>query len=145
MSMGVRDWSGLTRLRLKYLKSFGSIILVPTSLPVRAIESNVSTSGANPMFPTAKSWHGLFFAFFGFRVGLIAVGFPNSTAGLPAGMITVACGPPMLTVKEQLDLLPATSVAVQVTVVTPSGKLEPDAGEQASLTPGRLSVTVGGG
>jgi hypothetical protein len=47
--------------------------------------------------------------------------------------------------KEQLDLLPPASVAVQVTVVDPAGKLEPDAGEQTTFTPRELSVTVGAG
>jgi hypothetical protein len=46
---------------------------------------------------------------------------------------------------EQLDLFPARSVAVQVTVVTPSGKLEPDAGTQTVVTTPVLSVTFGGG
>jgi hypothetical protein len=47
--------------------------------------------------------------------------------------------------KEQFALFPPASVAVQVTVVDPAGKLEPDLGEHTKVTPGKLSVTVGGG
>jgi hypothetical protein len=32
-----------------------------------------------------------------------------------------------------------------VTTVIPAGKVDPDAGTHPTLTPGRLSVTVGGG
>ena len=48
-----------------------------------------------------------------------------------------------VTVKLQPAVAPPASVAVQVTVVTPSGKLEPDGGEQTTVAPGQLSVTVG--
>jgi hypothetical protein len=47
-----------------------------------------------------------------------------------------------VTLKEQLDELPAPSVAVQVTVVVPSGKADPDAGVQTVVTPEQLSVAV---
>ena len=47
-----------------------------------------------------------------------------------------------VTVKEQLAVLPLVSVAVQVTVVAPFGKLEPLAGAQLMLAPGQLSLTV---
>src|SRR5713101_925540 len=40
-------------------------------------------------------------------------------------------------------ILPAVSVAVQVTVVVPAGKIEPDGGLQATVAPGQLSLTVG--
>ena len=62
-----------------------------------------------------------------------------------------------VTVNEQLAVLPLASVAVQVTVVVPFGKIEPDAGLQvagqlpaplgrAGVPPqGQLSVTVGAG
>jgi hypothetical protein len=60
-------------------------------------------------------------------------------------MVTFACGPPTPTVKEQLDLLFVASVAVQMTGVMPCGKLEPDLGKHSKVTPGKLSVTVGGG
>ena len=64
-----------------------------------------------------------------------------------------------VTVKLQLAVLPAQSQAVQVTVVVPTGKVEPDGGVQVA-TPGshlpvglpvfgqtseQLSVTVGAG
>jgi hypothetical protein len=49
-----------------------------------------------------------------------------------------------VTVKEQLAVLPAPSVAVQVTVVVPFGKVEPEGGLQVTVTPGQLSVGVGG-
>ena len=47
------------------------------------------------------------------------------------------------TVKVQALVLPAASVAVQVTVVTPLLKLAPLAGEQLTLVPGQLSANVG--
>ena len=37
----------------------------------------------------------------------------------------------------------AVSVAVHVTVVTPSGNVEPDGGTHTAVTPGQLSVAVG--
>jgi hypothetical protein len=51
----------------------------------------------------------------------------------------------ILTEKLQLAVLPDASVAVQVTVVVPTGTGEPDGGTQATLTPGQLSVATGGG
>jgi hypothetical protein len=48
----------------------------------------------------------------------------------------------VVTVNEQLAVLPDPSVAVHVTVVTPTGKQEPDGGEQATMTPGQLSEAV---
>ncbi len=50
-----------------------------------------------------------------------------------------------LIVTEQVAVLPEASVAVQVTVVVPIGMAEPDGGTQATVTPGQLSVAVGGG
>lgn len=48
-----------------------------------------------------------------------------------------------VTVKLQVAVLLEASVAVQVTVVTPLWKVEPDAGEQDAVAPGQLSVGVG--
>src|SRR5437764_13429218 len=48
-----------------------------------------------------------------------------------------------VTVKVQVLVLPEASVAVQVTVVVPLAKLEPEAGEQLVVTPGQLSLAVG--
>ena len=45
-----------------------------------------------------------------------------------------------VTVKLQVAVLPAASVAVLVTVVVPTAKLLPLAGKLATLTPGQLSV-----
>lgn len=48
-----------------------------------------------------------------------------------------------VTVKEQLPELPDVSLAVQVTVVTPIGKLEPEAGVQVTgLEPSQVSLAV---
>jgi hypothetical protein len=48
------------------------------------------------------------------------------------------------TVKLQVALLLAASFAVQVTVVTPSGKVEPDGGLHTTVgTPEQLSLAVG--
>ncbi len=46
-----------------------------------------------------------------------------------------------VTVNEHVSALPATSVAIQVTVVAPSANVEPEAGVQAIDAPGQLSVT----
>ena len=48
-----------------------------------------------------------------------------------------------VTVEDDEPRLPAASVAVQVTVVTPNGKVEPDAGEQvAGRDPLTMSIAV---
>jgi hypothetical protein len=58
----------------------------------------------------------------------------------------VMAGATLLTTKVQLLLaLPASSVAVQVTVVLPGGKPEPDGGLQLKLTLVQLSDPVGSG
>jgi hypothetical protein len=46
-------------------------------------------------------------------------------------------------VNEQVAVFPVVSVAVQVTVVTPSGKQVPDGGLHATVTPGQLSDAGG--
>jgi hypothetical protein len=48
-----------------------------------------------------------------------------------------------VTVNEHVPVPPEPSVAVQVTVVAPTGKTEPEAGVQMMVTPGQLSPTVG--
>src|SRR5262245_46004204 len=48
-----------------------------------------------------------------------------------------------VTVNEQTCVLPDASVAVQITVVVPGGKTEPDDGSQLAVAPGQLSVTDG--
>jgi len=48
-------------------------------------------------------------------------------------------------VKLHVAVFPEVSVAVQVTVVVPSGTLEPDAGLHATVTPGQLSAATGAG
>jgi len=51
-----------------------------------------------------------------------------------------------VTVKVHVAVLPDASATVQVTVVVPTGKNEPEAGTHAGTpTPGQLSETVGGG
>ena len=47
-----------------------------------------------------------------------------------------------VTVKVQVAVLPDASVAVQVTVVVPTGKQDPDGGLQRTVTPGQLSLAV---
>jgi hypothetical protein len=47
-----------------------------------------------------------------------------------------------VTMKLQVAVLLAASVAVQVTVVAPIGKQEPDGGLHPTLTPGQLSEAV---
>ena len=52
---------------------------------------------------------------------------------------------PTVTVKVQLAVLPDSSLAMQVTGVVPTGKVEPEGGLQAVDVPAQLSATVGGG
>ena len=47
-----------------------------------------------------------------------------------------------VTVKLQVEVLPAASVAVLVTVVVPTAKLPLLAGELVTVTPGQLSVAL---
>ena len=63
-----------------------------------------------------------------------------------AGLLS-SCRQPLntVTVKLQVAVLPDVSVAVQVTVVVPTGKTEPLAGLHIEVTPGQLSDTVGAG
>ena len=48
-----------------------------------------------------------------------------------------------MTVNEHEAVLPEASVAVQVTVVVPTGKADPEGGTQTTVTPGQLSDAVG--
>ena len=50
-----------------------------------------------------------------------------------------------VTVNEQVAVLAAASVAVQVTVVVPGVNVDPEGGLHIAVTPGQLSVVVGGG
>jgi hypothetical protein len=61
-----------------------------------------------------------------------------------AGQVTVGfCVSLTVTVKVQEPLLLVASCTVQVTVVVPFGKVDPDVGEQLTLpTPEQLSVAV---
>jgi hypothetical protein len=65
------------------------------------------------------------------------------TVRLPGQVITGGSVSLTVTVNEQDAVFPAPSVAVAVTVVTPFGKLEPDAGEDTTVGVGQLSVAVG--
>ena len=47
-----------------------------------------------------------------------------------------------VTVNAHAPVLPVASVAVQLTVVTPTGNVEPDAGTHTIPTPGQLSDAV---
>src|SRR5258706_327125 len=61
-------------------------------------------------------------------------------------VIAGACESVTVTVKVHEPVLPLGSVAVQVTVVVPFTKVEPDAGEQLTVTvPAQLSFGVGVG
>jgi hypothetical protein len=50
-----------------------------------------------------------------------------------------------LFVKLHVAVLPEASVPVQVVVVVPTGKNEPEGGRQLVVKPGQLSDAVGGG
>ena len=47
------------------------------------------------------------------------------------------------TANEQVAVLPEASVAVQVTLVVPAEKTDPEGGTHATVTPGQLSETAG--
>jgi hypothetical protein len=49
------------------------------------------------------------------------------------------------TPNEQVAVFPDASIAVHVTLVVPTGKIDPEAGEQLAITPWQLSDAVGGG
>jgi hypothetical protein len=72
---------------------------------------------------------------------------PHSPASLLcvtfAGQVIAQDAGCTITVKLQLAILPEASVAVQVTVVVPTAKLEPVGGLQLAVAPGQLSVGVG--
>ena len=51
-----------------------------------------------------------------------------------------------VTVNVHVAVLPEESATLQPTVVVPTGKKEPEAGEHVGIpTPGQLSLAVGGG
>ena len=59
-------------------------------------------------------------------------------------VITGGCVSFTVTVNEQLAVFADESVTLQLTVVTPFGNVDPEAGLQVGLpTPGQLSLTVG--
>ena len=74
---------------------------------------------------------------------------PHRVAFGPVSVITslgqVIVHGATVTVKVHVALLPDVSLAVQVTVVVPIAKSEPDGGAQAEVTPGQLSAAVGAG
>ena len=81
----------------------------------------------------------------------VAVKFTTAEQSPPAvpvvigeGQVTTGATPSLtVTVNEQLPGFPAESVAEQLTVVTPFGKVVPDAGVQVGvIEPSQLSVAV---
>ena len=63
-----------------------------------------------------------------------------------AGHVTVgACVSCTVTVNEQVPVFAEAdyTVALHVTVVIPTGNVEPDTGTHATVAPGQLSVAVG--
>lgn len=67
-------------------------------------------------------------------------GSVSETVGDGVNWLTIT-----VTVNEHDAVRFAASVAVQVTVVMPTGKLDPDAGTQLTVAPEQLSETVGAG
>ena len=51
----------------------------------------------------------------------------------------------VVTVKEQVAVLAAASVAVQLTVVVPGMNVDPEGGLHKAVAPGQLSLIVGAG
>ena len=67
--------------------------------------------------------------------------FPASTLTGVVGQVTTGGVPSLIViVNEQVDVLPAESVAVQLTDWVPIGKEVPEGGRQMTVTPGQLSV-----
>lgn len=58
-------------------------------------------------------------------------------------VIDGACVSLTVTEKEHVAVFIDASVAVHVTVVVPTGKVEPEAGTQTAVAPGQLSEAVG--
>ena len=54
--------------------------------------------------------------------------------------MTTGFGFDTVTMKLQFAVCPDVSVAVQLTVVAPIGNADPEGGEQATVTPGQLSL-----
>jgi hypothetical protein len=69
-------------------------------------------------------------------VAAVVVMFAGQVIGGPVTSLTV-------TVKVQEPVLPDASVAVQVTVVVPTGKPDPDAGTHMTVGVPQLSVPAG--
>ena len=62
----------------------------------------------------------------------------------PAALVQKQSAPVItVTVNEQVFVFPELSVAVQFTVVVPSGNTDPEAGELLVETIPQLSVTIG--
>jgi hypothetical protein len=61
---------------------------------------------------------------------------------ITGGSVSFAAPRLILTVKLPLAELPAASVAVQFTVVTPAGKNEPEGGVQTMVGVEQLSVAI---
>ena len=78
-----------------------------------------------------------------FTTALHRFGSLLTTSPTVGQAIVGACVSFILTVKEQVAVLPEASVAVTFTVVVPTGKKLPDAGTETIVTPGQLSVAVG--
>ena len=57
-------------------------------------------------------------------------------------VIVGGCVSLTVTVKLHCAVLPEASVAVEVTVVVPTGNTEPEAGDDTTVTPGQLSEAV---
>jgi hypothetical protein len=58
-------------------------------------------------------------------------------------VIDGACVSLTVTEKEHVAVFIDASVVVHVTVVVPTGKVEPEAGTHAAVAPGQLSVAAG--
>ncbi len=68
----------------------------------------------------------------------------DSTTVMFEGQVTVgACASFTVTVNEHEPVFDDASVAVQVTMVTPTGKVDPVAGTHTTVAPGQLSEAVG--
>src|SRR5215203_2024207 len=114
-----------------------------TNVPRRRIDSSDSVKAEQPVFSTVKFRPGCFFSFLVFPAAGIG---PNSrTPESPSSTRLTCTRPSTVTVNVQVVDAPLASLAVQVTRLVPTGKIDPDGGAQETVAPGQLSNTLGAG
>ncbi len=118
-----------------YVVAFAPAVARSLNDPQPVIGDFLRRSIWNPASPVDVSFQ-VSTTFFGLVLSTVAVRL--------AGAFSVGAGL-TVTVKLQVAVLPDVSLAVQVTVVVPMGKVDPEVGLQDDVTPGQLSDVVGAG